>query len=104
MKYMVSWFERPQGSALEYENAQKRVLGVFRHWEMPPSLKIHCFLVRLGEWGGHMLVETNDAAAIHRLCSTFPAFEFRVNAVLDIQEAVDVELQAIAWRDGLQER
>lgn len=101
MKYMISWFERPQGSAVEYENAQKRILGVFRHWQMPPSLKVQLFVVRLGEWGGHMLVETSDAAAIHKLCSTFPAFEFRVHAVLDIQHAVEVELEAIAWRDAL---
>lgn len=25
MKYMISWFERPQGSPAEYENAQKRI-------------------------------------------------------------------------------
>ena len=29
MKYMISWFERPQGSPAEYENAQKRILDVF---------------------------------------------------------------------------
>ena len=29
MKYMISWFKRPQGSPAEYENAQKRVLEVF---------------------------------------------------------------------------
>lgn len=29
MKYMISWFERPQGSATEYENAQQRILEVF---------------------------------------------------------------------------
>src|SRR4030095_9911999 len=50
MKCMVSWFERPQGSALEYENAQKRILGVFRQWEMPSSLKLHFFVVRVGEF------------------------------------------------------
>lgn len=27
MKYMISWFERPQGSPMEYENAQKRILA-----------------------------------------------------------------------------
>lgn len=26
MKYMISWFERTQGSPVEYENAQKRIL------------------------------------------------------------------------------
>ena len=29
MKYMLTWNERPQGSPLEYENAQKRLLEVF---------------------------------------------------------------------------
>jgi|GraSoiStandDraft_12_1057312.scaffolds.fasta_scaffold94712_1 hypothetical protein len=32
MKYMVSWFERPQGSPTEYENAQKRILEIFSQW------------------------------------------------------------------------
>ena len=31
--------------------------------------------------------------------SAFPAFKFRVEAVLDIMDAVGVELEAIAWRD-----
>jgi hypothetical protein len=29
MKYVISWFERPQGSPIKYENAQKRILEVF---------------------------------------------------------------------------
>ena len=29
MKYMITWSERSQGSPLEYENAQKRILEVF---------------------------------------------------------------------------
>jgi hypothetical protein len=40
MKYMISWFERPQGSAGEYENAQKRILEVFRQWKAPADFKI----------------------------------------------------------------
>src|SRR5215472_12383664 len=28
MKYMLTWTERPQGSPIEYENAQKRILEV----------------------------------------------------------------------------
>ena len=32
MKYMVSWFERPQGSPAEYENSQRRILEVFGQW------------------------------------------------------------------------
>ena len=101
MKYMVTWHERPMGSALEYEAAQKRILGVFRHWQAPESLRIEQFLVRLGEYGGFMLVETDDALALHKLTSAFPAFSFRVDPVLDIQPAVAAELEAIAWRDSL---
>ena len=36
MKYMISWFERPQGSPTEYENAQKRILEVFTHSKVVP--------------------------------------------------------------------
>ena len=32
MKYMITWNERPQGSPIEYENAQKRILEVFNPW------------------------------------------------------------------------
>jgi Protein of unknown function (DUF3303) len=60
MKYMISWFERPQGSPTEYENTQKRVLEVFGQWKAPLDLKIELFVVRVGEWGGHMLVECAD--------------------------------------------
>ena len=37
MKYMISWFERPQGSPTEYENAQKRILEVFTQWKAPAN-------------------------------------------------------------------
>jgi muconolactone delta-isomerase len=99
MKYMVTWHERPQGSAAEYERAQSRILGLFRHWEMPSTFKVGLFVVRIGEWGGHLLIETDDALALHKLCSTFPAFTFGVHPVLDIGDAVPVELEGIAWRE-----
>lgn len=101
MKYVISWHERPQGSALEYENAQKRILGVFRHWQMPDSLEVHQFVVRVGDFGGYMVVETDDLAAVHRLTSTFPGFRFRVETVLDIQDAVTAEVEAIEWRESV---
>lgn len=102
MKYMISWRERPQGSAIEYENAQKRILGVFRHWRAPDNLTIRQFLVRVGDYGGYMLVETDEPAAIHKLTSSFPALAFRAETVLDINDAVGVELEAIAWRDSVE--
>ena len=52
MKYMINWFERPQGSPAEYENAQKRILEVFTQWTAPDDFKIEMFVVRVGDWGG----------------------------------------------------
>ena len=101
MKYMITWSERSQGSAIEYENAQRRILDVFRKWEAPANFKIEQFLVRVGDWGGYMLADCDDPATVHKLCSTFPAFEFQARPVIPVEDAVRVELEAIAWRDGL---
>jgi muconolactone delta-isomerase len=101
MKFMISWEERPMGTADAYEAAQKRILGVFSQWKVPETMKVQQFLVRVGSYGGYMLVETDDALAIHKAASTFPAFQFRVEVVADIEPAVGVEVEAIMWRDEL---
>lgn len=101
MKYMLSWHERPQGSAIEYENVQRRILAVFEKWSFPETLTIHQFLVRLGEWGGFLLVETDDPLAIQKLTTAFAVFEWRVVPVLGVEEAVGAELEAMAWRDSI---
>jgi hypothetical protein len=101
MKYMISWFERPQGSPTEYENVQKRILEVFTQWKAPANFKIELFVVRVGEWGGHLLVDCDDPLAVHKFCSTLPAFEMQARPVIAVEDAVRVELEAIAWRDGL---
>ena len=101
MKYMVTWWERGGGSAADYEAAQKRVLELFSQWEMPESLTLHQFLVRVGEFGGYAVVETDDPIAIHRLTTAFAVFQFRVEPVMDVMDAVEVENAAIAWRDSI---
>lgn len=101
MKYMITWHERPMGSPAEYEEAQKRILFVFRQWKFPESFKILQFVVRVGTWGGVMIAETDDPLAIHNITSALAAFEFDVAQVVDVQEAVDAELEVIAWRDQL---
>jgi hypothetical protein len=103
MKYMITWHERPMGSATDYEQAQKRILSVFKQWKPPESVKIIQFLVRVGEYGGFMLIETDSPAAIHRLTSTYPAFQFHVDPVLDVNDAVAVEIEAITWRDAIRQ-
>jgi hypothetical protein len=40
---------------MEHENAQKRIREIFRPWRAPANFKIEVFVIRVGEWGGHML-------------------------------------------------
>jgi hypothetical protein len=101
MKYMISWFERTQGSPMEYENAQKRILEVFTQWEAPDNFTIELFVVRVGEWGGHVLVDCDDPLAVHKFCSMLPAFAFEARPVVPVMDAVRAELEVMAWRDGL---
>ncbi len=104
MKHVISWFERPQGSPMEYENAQKRILEVFGQWKRPENFKIEFFVVRVGEWGGHMLVDCDDLLTIHKLCSMLPSFVFEVHPVIPVEEAIKGELEVIAWRDALKRK
>jgi hypothetical protein len=76
MKYMLTWTERPQGSPIEYENAQKRILEVFRPWTAPPGFNIEMFVIRVGDWGGYMLLNCEDPTAVHKFCFMLPAFVF----------------------------
>ena len=101
MKYVISWFDRPQGSPMEYENAQKRILDVFGQWKAPANFKIDFFVIRVGEWGGHMLVDCDDPVTVHKFCSMLPAFVFEARPVIAVEEAVRGELEVMAWRDGL---
>ncbi len=107
MKYMLSWFERPQGSPIEYENAQKRILEVFSQMaerKATANFKIEMFVIRVGDWGGYMLVDCEDPLTVHKFCSTLPAFEFQARPVIPVEDAVRVELEAIAFRDGLKRK
>jgi Protein of unknown function (DUF3303) len=101
MKYILSWNERSQGSPIEYENAQKRILEVFTQWKAPPNFKIEMFVIRVGDWGGYMLLDCDDPLAVHKFCSMLPAFVFEARPVVPVMDAVRVELEAIAFRDEL---
>jgi hypothetical protein len=100
MKYVLSWWERPGGSYADYEAAQKRVLNVFQDWEMPESLDIHQFVVRVGEFGGYAVLETDNVADVQKLTTTFAVFQFRLEPVMDVMDAVAAEAEGIAWREA----
>jgi muconolactone delta-isomerase len=104
MKYMLTWTERPQGSPMEYENAQKRILEVFTQWKAPSNFKIELFVIRVGDWGGYMLLDCDDPTAVHKFCSMLPAFVFEARPVIPIEDAVRVELESISFRDGLKRK
>lgn len=100
VKYVVSWQERPTGSVLEYEASQKRILGLFKQWAMPESLKFEQFLVRVGDFGGYAVVQTNDVGALHKMTSAFAGFQFKVETVMEVMDAVGIEIEAINFREG----
>lgn len=84
MKYMISWNERPQGSPAEYEQAQTRILEVFGQWKAPANFKIEFFVIRVGDWGGYLLVDCDDPLTLHKFCSMLPAFTFEVRSVVPV--------------------
>jgi len=99
MKYVISWRERPAASAKDYEAAHERVLQIFnKDYKMPASFTIHQFVVRVGDYGGYMIVETDNPTDIHYVTSIFAVFEFKVEPVVDVMDAVAVELKAIEYR------
>ena len=99
MKYVISWRERPAASFRDYEAAQERVLKIFdKDWKMPASFTVHQFVVRVGDYGGYMVVETDHPVDIHYFTSVFAVFQFKVEPVVDVMDAVAVELQAIEYR------
>jgi hypothetical protein len=99
MKYVISWRERPAASAREYEAAHERCLQIFnKDFKMPASIKMHQFLVRVGDYGGYIVAETDTPADIHYFTSLFALFEFKVEPVVEVMDAVAVELKAIEYR------
>jgi hypothetical protein len=56
----------------------------------------------VGDWGGYMLLDCADPTAVHKFCSMLPAFVFEARPVIPIDDAVRVELEAMAWRDSLE--
>lgn len=101
MKYVMVWRERAWGSVEDAEAAQERVLEMMQHWSPPETISIHQFLVRVGEFGGFAVVETEDLEALHKMTSTFAVFDFVVHPVIDVRPALAAEGAAVAWRQGM---
>jgi hypothetical protein len=96
MKYVISWRERPAASSKEYEAAHERILQIFKGWKMP--FTVLQFVIRVGDYGGYMVMESDNVADIHYVTSYFAAFEFKVEPVMDVMDAVTAEMKAIDYR------
>lgn len=99
--YLVSWSERPVGSAADYEAAQERILQLFQGYQFPEGVEVQRFLVRVGTYGGLMIVETDQLQKLHEMTSIFAAFAFDVTPVLEVGDAVAAEVAAIEYRKGV---
>lgn len=100
IKYVFVWWERPGGSATDYDDPHKRVLRLFSKWEQPGDFTNHRFLVRVGEYGGYIVAETDNPATLYRLSSTHAVFQFRIEPV-DVRDPIAAGQEAIAWRDSV---
>ena len=101
MKYVVTWRERPVGSVAKYEAAQKRILDIFSAMEMPASITFHQFLVRLGEFGGYAVIESDEPADLQYLTTVYAVFSFTVEPVMNVMDAVAAQTRGVEYRDSL---
>ena len=55
-------------------------------------------MIRIGDYGGYMIVEIDKPTDIHYFTSLFTVFEFKVELVVDVMDAVAAEVAAIEYR------
>jgi len=55
-------------------------------------------VVRVGDYGGYMITETDKPTDIHYFTSILAVFEFKVEPVVDVMAAAAVELKAFEYR------
>ena len=98
MKYVISWRERPAASSKDYEAAHERIMEIFKDFKFPASFSILQFVIRVGDYGGYMIVETDSPTDMHYVTSVYAAFEFKVEPVVDVMDAVEAQRKAIEYR------
>jgi hypothetical protein len=101
-KYVLSWTNRLTGSAAENEAAVKRNLELFTKWEPAPGTTISPFLNCVDGSGGFAVVETDDPAELLDAAAKFGTLiDFKAYPVIDINEAVQVMQEGIAFRESV---
>ena len=82
MKFLVTYRERR--ADFDPAAAQRRAARLLTERAMPPGLKVHELLSRIGGGGGYAVVETADAEDLQHLAGLFSAYECRIEPVLDL--------------------
>ena len=82
MKFMVTYRERR--ADFDPAAAQRRAARLLNERAMPPGLKVHELVARIGGGGGYAVVETGDANDLQHLSAMFSAYDCRIEPVVDI--------------------
>lgn len=48
-----------------------------------------------------MMLDCGEPLEVHKFCSMLPAFTFEARPVVPVMDAIRVEQEAMAFRDGL---
>ncbi len=82
MKFLVTYRERR--ADFDPAAAQRRASRLLTERAMPPGLKVHELLSRIGGGGGYAVVETVDAEDLQHLAGLFAAYDCRIEPVIDL--------------------
>ena len=59
-----------------------------KDYKLPASFKVHQFVIRVGDYGGYMVMETDNPAIFTTSPAFLPIFEMKVEPVMDVMDAV----------------
>lgn len=82
MKFLVTYRERR--ADFDPAAAQRRAARLLAERAMPPGLKVHELLSRIGGGGGYAVVETAEAEDLQHLAGLFSAYDCLIEPVLDL--------------------
>ena len=82
MKFLVTYRERQVD--FDPAAAQRRAARLLTERAMPPGLKVHELLSRIGGGGGYAVVETAEAEDLQHLAGLFSSYECRIEPVADL--------------------
>jgi hypothetical protein len=98
MKYVVQWMPNSNTA----EESQARSLQVFSKWSPSEGATFREFLGRVDNQGGFAVVETDDPTLIAKDAASFSAwFDFSVYPVLDMEQAVAIDMEALEFRASI---